>query len=180
MTSLKKKTLFLNHRLGQACNHVAALLFYFEHHCRIGTDSLPTDLSKTSMPMRWHQAPRKVVKPSAISDICFVKPSHGAHTSSTAVNTTTIPFDPRHPDDRTLDEVAKSTLLSNLKEVQPSCGLEQFWTISTYPAAVPESSMSTTESLIEDRLWNAVIFWDPKVSKVRNEHIHMHNSIHKT
>ena len=138
---------------------MAALFFYLEHPCKTGADSLPTDLSKTSMPMHWHQAPRKVVTPAAISDICFVKPRHGAHTSSTAVKTTTIPFDPRHPDDRTLDEVALSTLLSNLKEVQPSCGLVQFWTVSTYPAAFLESSVSTTESLIEDRLWNAVILW---------------------
>ena len=46
------------------------------------TTYIPTDLSSTSMPMR----PRKVVKPTAIRDICFVKPSHGAHTSPTAVN----------------------------------------------------------------------------------------------
>ena len=144
---------------------MAVLLFYLEHRCSTGADSLPTDLSRTSMPMR----PRKVVKPAVIRDICFVKPSHGAHTSPTAVNTTHVPFDPRHPDDRTLNEVVKSTLLSNLKEVQPSCGLLQLWTTSTYPAAVPESSISTTDSLNEDRLWNADIFWDPQVSKVRNE-----------
>ena len=162
------------HRLGQACNHVAALLFYLEHHCRTGVNSLPTDLSRTSMPMHWHQAPRKVVNPAAIRDISFVKPSHGSHTLPTAVNTGTIPFDPRHPDDRTLDEVAKSTLLDNLKEGQPSCGLLQFWTTSTYPAAVPDSSMSTTESPIEDRLWNTVIFWDPQFSKVRNLHVHIY------
>lgn len=157
---------------------MAALLFYLEHHCGTGVDSLPTDLSRTSMPMRWNQAPRKVVNPAAIRDICFVKPSHGAHTSTTAVSTTTIPFDPRHPDDRTLDKVAKSTLLANLTEVQPSCGLLQFWTVSMYPAAVPESSMSTTKSLIEDRLWNAVIFWDPQVSKVRNIYMYVRTAVH--
>ena len=140
---------------------MAVLLFYLEHRCSTGADSLPTDLSRTSMPMR----PRKVVKPAVIRDICFVKPSHGAHTSPTAVNTTHVPFDPRHPDDRTLNEVVKSTVLSSLKEVQPSCGLLQFWTTSTYPAAFPESSISTKDSLNEDRLWNAVIFWDPQVSK---------------
>lgn len=96
------------------------------------------------------------------------------------MNTTTVPFDPRHPDDRTLDEVAKSTLLANLKEVQPCCGLQQFWMTSTYPAAVPEPSMSTTESLIEDRLWNAVIFWDSHISKVRNVHVHTHSGACET
>ena len=75
------------------------------------------------------------------------------------MNTTTIPFDPRHPDNRTLDEVAMSTILSNLKDVQPFCGLVQFWTVSTHRAAFLESSVSTTESLIEYRLWNAVILW---------------------
>ena len=102
------------------------------------------------MPMHRHQAPRKVVNPAAIRDICFVKPSYGAHTSPTAVKTTTIPFDPRHPDDRTLDEVAKSALPAIQKEIQSSWGLLQFWTTSTYAAALPESSMSTTESLIKD------------------------------
>ena len=47
----------------------------------------------------------KVASPAAIRDICFVKPSHGTHTSSTALNNTTMSFDLRHPDDGTLDEV---------------------------------------------------------------------------
>ena len=63
-------------RLGQACNHVAALLFYLEKHCSVDTESLPTDLSCTSMSMRWNQA-HKNVTPAAVKDLEVVKHSHG-------------------------------------------------------------------------------------------------------
>ena len=57
-------------RIGQACNHVAALLI--EHH-----DELPTKTSKTSQPMKWNQPSKKTISPSCANNMVFVKPSHG-------------------------------------------------------------------------------------------------------
>ena len=61
--------------LGQACNHIAALLFFLEKHA--GDDMLPTELSKTSQPMTWNQPPKKEVLPARVQDMNFVKPNHG-------------------------------------------------------------------------------------------------------
>ena len=60
---------------GQACNHIAALLFFIEHHVK--DEILPTEISKTSKPMIWNQPPKKTVAPEYSSNIWFVKPSHG-------------------------------------------------------------------------------------------------------
>ena len=62
-------------RLGQACNHVAALLFYIEHHAN--DSELPSEVSKTSKPMIWHQPPKKTIPPACARDMRFVKPCHG-------------------------------------------------------------------------------------------------------
>ena len=47
---------YITCRLGQACNHVAALLFYNKYHDHC--DELPTEKSRTFLPMKWNQ-PRK-------------------------------------------------------------------------------------------------------------------------
>ena len=44
--------------LGEACNHVAALLFYLEDANKRKTEKLPEKLSKTSQPMLWNQPPK--------------------------------------------------------------------------------------------------------------------------
>ena len=49
-------------RLGQACNHNAALLFFIEQH--VDNEDLPTEISKTSRPMAWNQPPKKTVAPA--------------------------------------------------------------------------------------------------------------------
>ena len=61
--------------LGLACNHIAALLFYIDHHSKDA--ELPTENSKTSTAMTWNQPPKKVVTPARATSMTFVKPSHG-------------------------------------------------------------------------------------------------------
>lgn len=56
-------------RLEQACNHIAGLLFYIEHHSIC--DELPYDLSKTSKAMTWNQPSKKEIKPARAEDIVF-------------------------------------------------------------------------------------------------------------
>ena len=50
--------------LGQACNHIAALLVYIEYHAH--DDELPTEKSRTSLSMRWNQPPKKTVAPDRV------------------------------------------------------------------------------------------------------------------
>ena len=60
--------------LGQACNHVAALLFFIESH--VHDDKLPTEKSKTSLSMKWNQPSQKAVTPARAKEMTFIKPSH--------------------------------------------------------------------------------------------------------
>ena len=71
--------------------------------------SLPSDLSKSSMPMQWNQAPQKVVQPAAVKDMKFVKASNGVRDESLAAFAPEPDFDPRDPADRVLNEDAKDT-----------------------------------------------------------------------
>ena len=72
--------------LGQACNHIAALLFYIEHHA--------TEISKTSKPMA---PPKKTIPPACASNIKFVKPCHGDDLQPSTQLLQHCSFDPRYP-----------------------------------------------------------------------------------
>ena len=61
--------------MGQACNYVVAVLFFIEHY--VHDDELPVEKSKTSLPMKWNQPPKKAVAPACANEMMFVKPSHG-------------------------------------------------------------------------------------------------------
>ena len=60
-------SLYVSHSLGEACNHVAALLFYLEDASTKGLTELPAELSKTSLPMQWNQPPKKTVPSHCVS-----------------------------------------------------------------------------------------------------------------
>jgi len=108
--------------LGQACNHVAALLFYIEYHAR--RDELPTEISRTSIPMKWNQPPKKTVKAECASSMNFVKPTHGDDPeapSSKQIKRST--FDPRQSEHRLLDKQAVENLLGHVLESIPNNSL---------------------------------------------------------
>ena len=101
-------------RLGQACNHIAALLFFIENHAK--DEILPTEISKTSKPMIWNQPPKKTVAPECSSNMWFVKPSHGDLPVQRISRST---FDPRamkHQGD-----------VDKERESMPCSGLQHFW-----------------------------------------------------
>jgi len=89
--------------LGPACNHVAALLFYIEYYSH-GYE-LPTEISRTSLPMKWNQPPKKTVKAESANYMNFVKPTHGDDPempSSKEIKRST--FDPRQSEHQKLDK----------------------------------------------------------------------------
>ena len=129
--------------------------------------SLPSDLSKTSMPMQWNQAPRNVVQPAAVKDMKFVKASHGVRNESLVEAVAPEPdFDPR---DRVLNEDAKDTLLQSLKFGHHPSGLEQFWVPSQHPITTSTETDTASSQIqsIEERLGKEVIFWHDHAEKVR-------------
>ena len=110
-------------RLGQACNHVAALLFFIEGHTH--DNELPTEKSRTSLPMRWNQPPKKT---KFANNMNFVKPSQGddpeVHSSKQIKWSS---FNPHQPEHQVLDEHSMEYLLSHALESVPNTGLQQFW-----------------------------------------------------
>ena len=110
-------------RLGQVCNHVAALLFYIEYHAEDA--ELPTDKSITSKPMVWNQPPKKSVNPACASTMTFVKPSHGDNPNSEAPQTVTCcTYDPHPPQHRTLNMDSVNKLIADVKSSTPLTGLQ--------------------------------------------------------
>ena len=110
------------YRLGQACNHVAALLFFIEHHA--GHDKLPTDKTKTSKPMTWNQPPKKEVTPARAADINFVKPSHSdIKENNKILKCRHHQFDPRQLYRRTVQMDSVTDLISKVRKSVPNCGL---------------------------------------------------------
>ena len=103
-------------RLGQACNHIAAVFFFID--CHANDEELPSELSKTLQPMAWHQPPKKIVSPECARNMKFVKPSHGDTPRSETQEISEIKrssFDPRLPEHRIeIDQKHLHLLLTEL------------------------------------------------------------------
>ena len=106
-------------------DYIHSILQFADH---VGDDKLPSEVSKTSQPMKWNQPPKKEIAPARAQDIVFIKPSH---TDSKLVDEVQCnyrsQFDPRHPLHRTIQEDKLQTLLSNLQKTLPGMRLQQFW-----------------------------------------------------
>ena len=106
--------LFKVFRLGQACNHIAALLFFIEHHAN--NLELPSEVSKTSKAMAWHQPPKKVTSPDCTSNMKFVKPRHGDNPAGISIKISS--FDPCLLEHQ--KEINKDHLRTLLSQIQKS------------------------------------------------------------
>ena len=146
--------LFSSCSLGQACSHVAALLFYIEHKVTTGEDVLPTELSKTSKAMTWNQPPKKEIAPACANDIKFVKPSHSdlKELDDASFRHRRCDFDPRLAQHRSVQKDSIIKLVSGIKESVPKTGIQQFWEFNRLSASVLSSSSESSS------LWSHVIF----------------------
>ena len=115
---------FILCRLGQACNHIAALLFFIDYYANISAEYLPTDLSKMSKPMAWNQPPKKTVTPECSSNMQFVKPSHGDLSLQIISRST---FDPRCMEHRDVNQEKLDCLILCVRQFMPHSGLQHFW-----------------------------------------------------
>ena len=114
--------------LGEACSHVAALLFTLEDIVRKGLEEWPVELiSKTSKPMEWNKPPKKHICPLPDKGISFTKPSYGKEDATVKVGCTKCNSNPRAPADHPLSQPALVQLKEDLKDVFPESGLFQYW-----------------------------------------------------
>ena len=94
------------------------LCFFIKHH--VHDDELPTEKSKTSLPMKWNQPPRKAVTPACANEMTFIKPSHGdiprAESSQLAHRST---FEPHHSEHCTLHKESLDRLLARIEKSVP-------------------------------------------------------------
>ena len=141
---------YIIYRLGQACNHIAALLFYIEHHAHDA--ELPTEKSKTSKAMTWNQPPKKSITPACASSMTFIKPSHGDDPELKKQIIKRSTFDPRQPQHRTSNTDAINKLLTSVEKCFPRTGLQQFWKSKTSDESL---DVEYTDS---SSLWSHVIF----------------------
>ena len=146
--------------LGQAYNHVAALLFYIEYHAH--DDDLPAEKSKTSLPMRWNQPPKKTVAPDCANNMNFVKPSHGDDPEAESSNHLSwSTFDPRCAEHQVLNKQSLNKLLSQVQKSVPNTGLQQFW-VSNCP----------NSTINYEILWRHVIFSHMHASSLVQENFY--------
>ena len=86
---------------GEACSHVAALMFYLEDKMRQKDMHIPPDTSSTGRLQQWHLPPKRVVQPKSLKEISFRKAeyckrfpsvsSESAVVTSTSVSLVTSP-----------------------------------------------------------------------------------------
>ena len=84
-------------RLGEACSHVAALLFYLEDCVQRRDKLLSDNMTCTDKLQQWHIPPKRTINPAPVSDIEFRKAEYGKEQERPKPTS----YDPRHPSDRT-------------------------------------------------------------------------------
>ena len=131
-------------RLGQACNHIVALLFFIEYH--VDNEDLPTEISKTSKPMAWNQPPKKTVAPECSSSMRFVKPSHGDLPVQRISRSTFDPCAVEHQGD--VDKERVCYLIACVRDSMPCSGLQHFWC----------DGLNTETNPGDVSLWSHVLF----------------------
>ena len=135
---------FILCRLGQACNHIATLLFFIDYYANINAENLPPDLSKTSKPMAWNQPPKKTVTPECSSNMQFIKPSHGDLPLQKRISRST--FDPHCVKHR--GDVNQEKLGLRVRQSMPHSGLQHFWCDGPNLETLPDDAS----------LWSHVLF----------------------
>ena len=65
---------FFHCRLGEACNHIAALLFAIEDYAKVTNEG---EMSCTSLPCEWNKPRKRKLSPKRISNLQPVKHQYG-------------------------------------------------------------------------------------------------------
>ena len=134
---------------GEACSHVAALMFYLEDKMRQKDMHLPADTSSTGRLQQWHMPSKRVVQPKSLKSISFRKAEYGKQLPSasnlSAVVTPTPILLPASP---TADIVG---LVSDVQQAVSNSGITHFWVkpdTQTQRSASESALAAAAQSLI--------------------------------
>lgn len=137
---------------GEACSHVAALLFAVEDFIANGLNqqsglSEVEQKSVTDRLCQWNRPAKRNVEPQTIHTIRIVKQEHGKSLSCRSTFDA-IGFDPRQKDDRQINTDCKNTLIERLRSCNPDCNFLRYNTsdtvqVSTCQQKVDDSSLET-------------------------------------
>ena len=105
-------------RLGEACNHIAALLFALEDYVKCHGTTTSDDIACTAKPCEWNKPRKRKLSPKRIDELRPVKHQYGKEPRLAAV-----PSDGKYKACATLPNSALSNLLDGLRIVNPQCAL---------------------------------------------------------
>ena len=107
--------------LGEACSHVAALLFALEDFSARGLQRLRGP-SVTEKICKWCKPCAQKVEPLPLSKLVLEKASPGERKRKRWVRNGISKYDPRHPEDRIVDKRAVQQLKLDVAEAIGDCG----------------------------------------------------------
>ena len=105
-------------RLGEACNHIAALLFALEDYGKSRNDVNSENVACTSKPCEWNKPRKRKLSPKRIDEMRPIKHQFGKVPRMAAVPSTDL-----YKTCPTLQESFLPKLLDDLRIVNPQCAL---------------------------------------------------------
>ena len=137
---------------GQACSHIAALLFFLEDWKQKDSTTLPSHSAKTVTDklQQWHVPPKRDIPPKQLSDIAFHKAAYGTAKK--------VKIHQKEDSTATNDD-ALTKLVTTVTTTFPKSGLTQFWNSCT---STPDQTTHTHTQVHEGmlQLTRKLIIWD--------------------
>ena len=141
--------------LGEACSHVAALLFALDDFTARGLHRL-NGPAVTEKLCEWCKPCLQKVEPTPVANLILEKASPGERKRKKWCRTGISRYDPRHRDDRRLDDNAIQQLRKDLRDAVNDCGFlrlrydldEPPETIPTGPIHLPDTMSFDDDALL--------------------------------
>ncbi|XP_062579475.1 uncharacterized protein LOC134241447, partial [Saccostrea cucullata] len=161
---------------GEACGHIAALLFALDDFVAKGLKDLPEDRSSTEKLCQWNKPAKRKTEPKTIHNIRIVKQEPGKVVKGRET-LASLEFDPRPPVDQLQEEESKSRLTEALEGANPTCGFIK------YNKPVPDVPNVTESSLLTKEIVSTVKhFTDfelpPSILDLKNACMYFKDSLH--
>ncbi|XP_052282066.1 uncharacterized protein LOC127879327 [Dreissena polymorpha] len=121
---------------GEACSHIAAILFAVEDFIAKGLNQSTDKPTCTDRLCAWNAPSKQNVEPETIHNIRIVKQAHGKQLKD-HVTFDGIGFDPRQAGDRQVDLVRKNELVQALKRSNSKCNFLKYQTVSDNASGIP-------------------------------------------
>ena len=132
---------------GEACSHIAALMFYLEDFMRQGHSDLPTDTAATDHLQQWHVPPKHDVSAQPMEGITFRKAEYGK-VVRTSFGHRYCPYPSKGKSNH--DHAQTQQLISTVCAVLPSSGLSHVWNTAGQSSVVMPMSVGDIQNCIAD------------------------------